>query len=131
MLDANSPSEGDLKGEDPVLELTLPTDFSEDVHRRFASLLPEPEVDNPEKHPSFCLTADHVSREVVFTCHRITFRRPLSARDQRAGQRLSACFPLPPDWNIAGIILFFLTFPNTRFPYIHSNRGAHSPDDSH
>ncbi|KAN0132965.1 hypothetical protein V8E53_009330 [Lactarius tabidus] len=45
--------------------LTLPTDFSEDARSRFASLLPESEVDDPEKHPSFCLTASDLSREVV------------------------------------------------------------------
>jgi hypothetical protein len=33
--------------------LTLPTDLSEDARNRFASLLPESKVDDPEKHPSF------------------------------------------------------------------------------
>jgi hypothetical protein len=51
--------------------LTLPTDFSEDVRSRFASLLPESEVDDPEKHPSFCLTALDLAREVA----RILFPR--------------------------------------------------------
>ena len=49
--------------------LTLPTDFSEDARTRFASLIPEPEVDDPGKDPSFCLTASDLAREV----HRLLF----------------------------------------------------------
>ncbi|KAF8273294.1 hypothetical protein EI94DRAFT_1298434 [Lactarius quietus] len=45
--------------------LTLPTEFSEDSRSRFASRLPQPEVDDPENHPSFCLTASDLAREVV------------------------------------------------------------------
>ena len=51
--------------------LTLPIDFSEDARSRFASLRPESEVSDPEKHPSFCLTASDLAREVV----RILFPR--------------------------------------------------------
>jgi hypothetical protein len=65
---------GRPESEDPgthITRLTLPTDFSEDARSRFASLLPESEVDDPEKHPSFCLTASDLAREVV----RILFPR--------------------------------------------------------
>jgi hypothetical protein len=65
---ANSLSHGDLMGMilswDSSQRLTLPTDFSEDARSRFASLLLEPEIDNPGKRPFFCLSADHLAREV-------------------------------------------------------------------
>ncbi|KAH9178119.1 hypothetical protein EDB89DRAFT_1929355, partial [Lactarius sanguifluus] len=74
VLDANNLLSDNLK--EKILgiisqRLTLPTDFSEDARNRFASLLPEPEVDDPEKHPSFCLTASDLAHEVV----RISFPR--------------------------------------------------------
>ena len=74
VLDANSLLSDDLKKKILGLisqRLTLPTDFSEDARSRFASLPPEPEVDDPEKHPSFCLTASDLARAVV----RILFPR--------------------------------------------------------
>lgn len=74
VLDANNLLSDDLKEKILGLisqRLTLPTDFSEDARNRFASLLPEPEVDDPEKHPSFCLTASDLAHEVV----RILFPR--------------------------------------------------------
>ncbi len=51
--------------------LTLPVDFPEESRFRFTSLPPEPEADTPEKHPSFCLTALDLARQVV----RILFPR--------------------------------------------------------
>jgi hypothetical protein len=45
--------------------LALPTDFSTDARSRFASLLTESVIDDPETHPSFCLTALDLAREVV------------------------------------------------------------------
>ncbi|KAH9031782.1 hypothetical protein EDB85DRAFT_1958421 [Lactarius pseudohatsudake] len=74
VLDANNLLSDDLKEKILGLisqRLTLPTDFSEDARNRFASLLPEPEVDDPEKNPSFCLTASDLAHEVV----RILFPR--------------------------------------------------------
>ena len=68
VLDANNLLSDDLKGKLLGLisgRLTLPSDFSEGARSRFASLLPEPEVDGPEKDPSFCLTASDLAREVV------------------------------------------------------------------
>jgi hypothetical protein len=43
--------------------LTLPSDFSENAHSCFASLLPESEFDDPEQHPTFCLSV--AARQVV------------------------------------------------------------------
>ncbi len=74
VLDANNLLSDDLKEKILGLvsqRLTLPADFSEDARNRFASLLPEPKVDDPEKHPSFCLAASDLAREVV----RILFPR--------------------------------------------------------
>ncbi|KAH9068462.1 hypothetical protein EDB83DRAFT_2263052 [Lactarius deliciosus] len=74
VLDANNLLSDDLKEKILGLisqRLTLPADFSEDARNRFASLLPEPEVDDPEKLPSFCLTASDLAHEVV----RILFPR--------------------------------------------------------
>ena len=74
VLDSNNLLSDDLKEKILGLvsqRLSLPTDFSEDARSRFASLLPESEVDDPEKHPSFCLTASDLAREVV----RILFPR--------------------------------------------------------
>ncbi|KAH9960907.1 hypothetical protein BC827DRAFT_1267959 [Russula dissimulans] len=51
--------------------LALPVDFSDEARARFTSLAPEPEADTPEKHPSFCLTASDLARQVV----RILFPR--------------------------------------------------------
>jgi hypothetical protein len=68
MLDPGNLLSDDLKAEISGLisqRLTLPTDFSEDARSRFASLLPEFEVDDSEKHPSFCLTPSDLAREVV------------------------------------------------------------------
>ncbi|KAI9439917.1 hypothetical protein H4582DRAFT_1943959 [Lactarius indigo] len=44
------------------------------LRNNFASLLPEPEVDDPEKHPAFCLTASDLAREVI----RILFPRNIA-----------------------------------------------------
>jgi hypothetical protein len=68
LLDPGNLLSGELKAK--ILgfisqRLTLATDFSEDARSRFASLLPESEVDDPEKHPSFCLTASDLARELV------------------------------------------------------------------
>ncbi|KAN0132966.1 hypothetical protein V8E53_009331 [Lactarius tabidus] len=68
MLDSGNLLSDDLKAKISGLisqHLTLPTDFSEDARSRFASLLPGSEVDDPEKHPSFCLTASDLAREVI------------------------------------------------------------------
>ena len=74
VLDADNLLSDDLK--EKILDLiarrlALPTDFSEGARSRFASLLPEPEVDGPERDPSFCRTASDLAREVV----RILFPR--------------------------------------------------------
>ena len=51
--------------------LSLPVDFTEEARARFTSLPPEPEVDAPENHPSFCLTAPDLACQVI----RILFPR--------------------------------------------------------
>jgi hypothetical protein len=51
--------------------LSLPVDFTEEARARFTSLPPEPEPDSLEMHPSFCLTAPDLARQVV----RILFPR--------------------------------------------------------
>ena len=74
VLDANNLLSDDLKEKILGLisqRLTLPADFSEDARNRFSSLPPEPKVDDPENHPSFCLTASDLTREVI----RILFPR--------------------------------------------------------
>jgi hypothetical protein len=123
------PVRGRPEGEDPVLELiskclTFLPNFSEDARCRFATLLPEPEVDNPEKHPSFCLTADHLARTAVwilFPCvtpslSGALFKLAIKEWANPETQRISSITSLP-------------TIPQYVFPYIHSNRGAQSPDD--
>jgi len=62
--------------------LTLPVDFPEDARIRFTSLPPEPETDTPEKHPSFCLTASDLPRQVV----RILFPRVTPSLSGTASQ---------------------------------------------
>ena len=74
VVDANNLLSDDLK--ETILglisqRLTPPPDFSEGARSRFASLLPEPEVDGREKDTSFCRTASDLAREVV----RILFPR--------------------------------------------------------
>ena len=51
--------------------LSLPVGFTEEGRARFTSLPPEPEADVPEMHPSFCLTASDLTRQIV----RILFPR--------------------------------------------------------
>jgi len=62
--------------------LTLPMDFSEEARARFTSLAPEPEPDTPEDHPSFCLTASDLARQVV----RILFPRVTPSLSGTASQ---------------------------------------------
>lgn len=74
VLDANNLLSDDLKEKILGLisqRLTLPTDFSEEARNRFASLQPESKVDDHEDHPSFCLTASDLARQVA----RILFPR--------------------------------------------------------
>ena len=62
--------------------LTLPVEFSEEDRIRFTSLPAEPETDTPEKHPSFCLTASDLARQVV----RILFPRVTPSPSGTASQ---------------------------------------------
>ena len=62
--------------------LTLPVDFSEEARARFTSLPPESEPVTPDKHPSFCLTASDLARQVV----RILFPRVTPSLSGTASQ---------------------------------------------
>ncbi|KAI9511816.1 hypothetical protein F5148DRAFT_1167822, partial [Russula earlei] len=62
--------------------LTLPVDFSEEARARFTSIAAEPGADPPEKHPSFCLTASDLARQVV----RILFPRVTPSLSGTASQ---------------------------------------------
>ena len=62
--------------------LTLPVNFSEEARSRFTSLSPESEPDTPYKHPSFCLTASDLARQVV----RILFPRVIPSQSGTASQ---------------------------------------------
>ena len=62
--------------------LTLPVNFSEKAQARFTSLPPESEPDTPDKHPSFCLTASDLARQIV----RILFPRVIPSLSGTASQ---------------------------------------------
>lgn len=62
--------------------LTLPVNFSEEAQARFSSLPPESEPDTPDKHPSFCLTASDLARQIV----RILFPRVIPSLSGTASQ---------------------------------------------
>ncbi len=62
--------------------VTLPINFSEEARARFTSLPPESEPVTPDKHPSFCLTASDLARQVV----RILFPRVIPSLSGTASQ---------------------------------------------
>lgn len=62
--------------------LTLPVNFSEEARSHFTSLPPESEPDTLDKHPSFCLTASDLGRQVV----RILFPRVIPSLSGTASQ---------------------------------------------
>ena len=62
--------------------LTLPVNFSEEAQARFTSLPPESETDTPDEHPSFCLTASDLVRQIV----RILFPRVIPLLSGTASQ---------------------------------------------
>ena len=73
VVDANNLLSDGLKEktQESISQRLTPSLISEVARSRFASLLPEPEVDDSEKGPTFCLTASDLTREV----HRMLFPR--------------------------------------------------------
>jgi hypothetical protein len=75
------------------------------------TLLPEAEVDNPEKHPSFCLTADHLACKAV--C--ILFPRVTPLLSGAPFKLVIKEWANPETQCISGLTLF-LTIPQYVFP---------------
>ena len=85
VLNADKALPGNLKEKimDVISQrLTLPVNFSEEAQARFTSLPPESESDTLDKHPSFCLTALDLARQVV----RILFPRVIPSLSGTASQ---------------------------------------------